>query len=487
MQALSLEEDAEVVYVTDPRKLDAADIIILPGTKNTIADLKYLRESGMAERIVRMAKKGTPVFGICGGLQMLGDKITDAAGAENESVTTAEGLGLLKMNTEFAEKKQQKQVDITLSGCHGIWDALNDKRVRGYEIHAGISAGEDISYSLSVYCRENVAGTYVHGIFDESEVRNAFLDIAALKRGISRSDIKHISYDEYRDEQLDILAEAVRNALDMKAVYGLLENEPAEGPEVDKTASEKAAAEKAAAEKAAAEKAASEQTAAETIATEVSEIDYIKPAEIEGHSMEIIEETLREMYPDFDCRFQKEQLPVIKRAIHTSADFDYAQNLVFSDNAIEDFTRLLKEGVTIITDTRMGFSGINKKNLAKLGCAADCFMDSEDVAKEATKREITRAIVSVEKAARLDTDVIYVVGNAPTALIRIHELFMKNECKNIKAVIAVPVGFVNVVEAKELILNLPVPYIVARGRKGGSNVAAAIVNALLMISGGPKH
>lgn len=200
-------------------------------------------------------------------------------------------------------------------------------------------------------------------------------------------------------------------------------------------------------------------------------IENYTPAEIEHRSFEIIEEELgRELDPV--------QKPVIKRVIHTTADFSYADTLCFSDGAVEAGLAALREGCDIVTDTNMGKSGINKTRLAQYGGEVHCFMADEDVAKEAKSRSITRAVVSMEKSVTLGKDMIYAIGNAPTALIRLYELIAEGRIHP-KLIIAVPVGFVNVVEAKELIMTADVPYIVARGRKGGSNVAAAICNALL--------
>ena len=172
------------------------------------------------------------------------------------------------------------------------------------------------------------------------------------------------------------------------------------------------------------------------------------------------------------------QKPIIKRVIHTTADFSYADTLCFSDGAVEAGLAALREGCDIVTDTNMGKSGINKTRLAQYGGEVHCFMADEDVAKEAKSRSITRAVVSMEKSVTLGKDMIYAIGNAPTALIRLYELIAEGRIHP-KLIIGVPVGFVNVVEAKELIMTADVPYIVARGRKGGSNVAAAICNALL--------
>ena len=200
-------------------------------------------------------------------------------------------------------------------------------------------------------------------------------------------------------------------------------------------------------------------------------IENYTPAEIEHRSFEIIEEELgRELDPV--------QKPIIKRVIHTTADFSYADTLCFSDGAVEAGLAALREGCDIVTDTNMGKSGINKTRLAQYGGEVHCFMADEDVAKEAKSRGTTRAVISMEKSVTLGKDVIYAIGNAPTALIRLYELIEEGKIHP-KLIIGVPVGFVNVVEAKELIMTADVPYIVARGRKGGSNVAAAICNALL--------
>lgn len=203
-------------------------------------------------------------------------------------------------------------------------------------------------------------------------------------------------------------------------------------------------------------------------------IEYILPEQIEKRSFEIIEKELTEK----GIVLPEEQAPVTKRVIHTSADFDYAKTLVFSKDAVETAKRLIKSGADLVTDTNMARSGINKKRLAEYGGEVHCFMADEDVAGEAKKRQITRAAVSMERAAAIAKPLIFAVGNAPTALLSLYELMQQGSWRP-GFIIAVPVGFVNVEEAKELILKTDVPYIVNRGRKGGSNVAAAIVNAIL--------
>lgn len=201
-------------------------------------------------------------------------------------------------------------------------------------------------------------------------------------------------------------------------------------------------------------------------------IENIAPMDIEKRSFEIITEILgqRQLDPENEL--------VIKRAIHTTADFDYADNLVFSPHAVQRGIEALKQGCDIVADTQMAKSGINKTILGKLGGQVHCFMSDADVAQEAKARGVTRAMVSMERAATLNKPCIFAIGNAPTALISIRELIAAGKL-NPALIVGVPVGFVNVVESKELILELDTPHIVARGRKGGSNVAAAICNAML--------
>ena len=208
-------------------------------------------------------------------------------------------------------------------------------------------------------------------------------------------------------------------------------------------------------------------------------LENVKPMEIEKRSFEIITEELGRELPE-------ELAPIIKRCIHTSADFDYADNLCFSENVVEKAIHALKNGACIVTDTQMAKSGINKKALAKYGGEVYCFMSDEDVAETAKKNGSTRATASMDKAAAMDKPLIFAIGNAPTALVRLYEL-IQDEKINPELIIGVPVGFVNVVQSKELIMETDVPYIVARGRKGGSNIAACICNALLYMAGGREE
>lgn len=201
-------------------------------------------------------------------------------------------------------------------------------------------------------------------------------------------------------------------------------------------------------------------------------IEHILPADIERRSMEIIESELGpiELPPD--------EKDIIKRVVHTSADFDYVRNLRFSEGAVRKALEALKAGCTIVTDTNMACMGISKPGLTKLGCRKVCFMADDDVAVAAREQGTTRAQASMDKAAGLTGPLIIAVGNAPTALLRLKELIDQGKIAP-ALIIGVPVGFVNVEYAKDVIMEAGVPYIVAKGRKGGSTIAAAICNALI--------
>lgn len=201
-------------------------------------------------------------------------------------------------------------------------------------------------------------------------------------------------------------------------------------------------------------------------------IENVLPQEIEKRSFEIITEELGNIVLD------SANADVIKRVIHTTADFEYINNLCFSENAVKIAREAIQNGASIVTDTKMASVGINAGKLSKFGGKVYCFMSDEDVAKIAKENGTTRATACMEKAVAINEPLIFAIGNAPTALIKLNDLVKTNKIKP-KLIIGVPVGFVNVVQSKELIMNLGIPYIVAKGRKGGSNVAAAICNALI--------
>ncbi|APQ98969.1 precorrin-8X methylmutase family protein [Clostridium botulinum] len=200
--------------------------------------------------------------------------------------------------------------------------------------------------------------------------------------------------------------------------------------------------------------------------------DYIKkPMDIEKRSFEIIEEEMGKH------NFSKEELKIVKRVIHTTADFEYKNLIYIKEGAIEAAKEILKKGTKIYTDTNMALSGINKKALKDLNSTVQCFVSREDVASIAKDRGITRSMAAVDMAAEEGIE-FFVFGNAPTALYKLMELMKEGKAKP-KFIIGVPVGFVGAAESKKELEKLDIPFITIRGRKGGSNVAASIVNALM--------
>ncbi len=207
----------------------------------------------------------------------------------------------------------------------------------------------------------------------------------------------------------------------------------------------------------------------------MNKIEHISPYDIEKRSFEIIASELENMGIVLD----KDEDKITRRCIHTSADFDYARTMYYSKGAIDRALELIRSGCHIVTDTNMALAGINKKRLEKYGCKCSCFMSDADVANMALEQHVTRAAISMEKAASIGEPTIFAIGNAPTALIKLREMY-DDGIYVPDFVIGVPVGFVNVEVAKDMIIETDIPCIVNRGRKGGSNIAAAIVNAIVL-------
>ena len=448
-----LESDGAVnlIYTDSAQDLDKADLIILPGSKNTGGDLRWLRNCGLDTVLKRLAKKGTRILGICGGYQMLGESILTEDGQE------LPGLGLLPVRTVFEEDKITRQVQGQISASEGIFSTLEGMAISGYEVHMGrteylneadCSCFAHLASSGSVSAPDiqdgcvcgHTAGTYVHGLFEEDGFREGFLSALCEEKGFTYETPSPLGRQAYRQAQYDALADAALKHLDMAKIKEIMKEGVPDHAKPDRTKPE-----------------------------------YIKPQEIEQRSMQIIE---NELFHIYHRSLDPVTAPVIKRVIHTTADFGYADTLSFSEGAVEKGLEALRSGATVVTDTMMAMSGINKKKLAQFGGSVLCYMQDPDVADEAKARGLTRAAVSMEKTAADGEDYIYAIGNAPTALITLYDLVREGRIRP-KLIIGVPVGFVNVAEAKELILKLDVPFIVARGRRGGSNVAAAIVNALL--------
>ncbi len=207
-------------------------------------------------------------------------------------------------------------------------------------------------------------------------------------------------------------------------------------------------------------------------------LEFVKPEEIEKRSMQIIMSELN------GRTWPEPQFSIVKRCIHTSADFDYADNLAFSEYAANIGVQAIRNGADIVTDTKMAAAGINKKKLGSFGGKVHCFINDVVVVVEAKERGCTRAMVCMERGAEIarKKPVIFAIGNAPTALVRLAELIDAGEVKP-ALVIGAPVGFVNVVESKEMIMECGVPFIVSKGRKGGSNIAATICNSMIYYKG----
>ncbi len=207
-------DNVRVKYATRPEDIESADLIILPGSKNTMGDLKWLEQTGMSEAVLRMSES-VPVFGICGGYQMLGESITDSEGIEEKG--SLKGLGLLPVFTEIKQDKLTEQVEGVLGNVGGIFAGLSGKKYLGYEIHMGETKGNE-----ALVNRDNVYGSYIHGLFDRAEIAEEIIRAVAVAKGIEAENIKAVDYDVLKDREYDKLADTLRAHMDMKAVYSIL-------------------------------------------------------------------------------------------------------------------------------------------------------------------------------------------------------------------------------------------------------------------------
>ncbi len=203
-------------YVSERSRFGSPDMVILPGSKSTIADLKWLRQSGLEGEILRFAAKGNPVFGICGGLQMLGARISDPTGSEGGG--SMDAMGLLPFETVFGSRKTQRQTEGVFAGLSGIFEPLNGLAYKGYEIHMGQSGAGG-----AVLQNGNVYGSYIHGIFDESGIAESIVRALYERKGLSFSPDAPFDVHAYKESQYEQLAAAVRAALDMEFIYKILE------------------------------------------------------------------------------------------------------------------------------------------------------------------------------------------------------------------------------------------------------------------------
>ena len=212
-----------VRYVSNAHELGAPDLILLPGTKNTVDDLLWLRQCGLETALLKLAAKGTPVLGVCGGYQMLGQTLDDPTGSESGRPQTLRGLGLLPTRTVFSEQKRRAQVKATVAAA-----PFAGAELEGYEIHTGVTEAEGEPFAhypdggREGCVQGNVFGTYLHGLFDTGTLTEALAGWLCRRKGIDPSDAALIPMEEYRRQQFDILADGVRGALDMDAVYAAM-------------------------------------------------------------------------------------------------------------------------------------------------------------------------------------------------------------------------------------------------------------------------
>ena len=214
-------ENVSLRYVGKSEDLKDPDLIILPGTKSTIADLMWLRQSGLEASVLKAASNGVPVFGICGGFQMLGKSISDPQGVEAAGVTEIAGMGLLDTETVFYGEKVQTQTRGVLSGVEGLFRGLNGLEYEGYEIHMG-RGGEK---GAPVVGKGAVYGSYVHGIFDKGGICDEILKALCARRGVDFSALGSFDVNTYKERQYDLLADGVRSGLNMEFVYKVLNRE----------------------------------------------------------------------------------------------------------------------------------------------------------------------------------------------------------------------------------------------------------------------
>lgn len=229
-QALAAEPAVSVRYVEKRGSLRHPDMVVIPGTKNTIADMKWLRESGIEAEIIRLGGEGVPVFGICGGYQMLGRDITDECGAEG-SQGHIRGMGLLSIETVFTGDKLMCRNAGRINNLVGCYSELSGLDICGYEIHMGRTYIPDTATGCALiegrsadagWCDGNICGAYLHGIFDSEEYRSGLIRLLCGKKGITPDFVSSITYEEYRNNQYDRLADILRNSVDMKEIYGIM-------------------------------------------------------------------------------------------------------------------------------------------------------------------------------------------------------------------------------------------------------------------------
>ena len=211
-------ENVSVRYIERPSELGEPDMIVIPGTKSTISDLVWLRECGLEAKIKQAASRNTPVFGVCGGYQMLGTRIADPENVESSGISEIGGMGLLPIETVFEGEKIQRQTEGVFCGIEGVFAGLNGVRYEGYEIHMGRSGK-----ASPVVSRGCVYGSYIHGIFDAEGAAKAVLKALCDKKGVGYERLGSFDPVNYKEEQYEKLASAVREGLDIELVYRILD------------------------------------------------------------------------------------------------------------------------------------------------------------------------------------------------------------------------------------------------------------------------
>ena len=225
IDALRMVEDINIKYINSVDEMGEEDIIIIPGTKNTIDDLKKLKDNGIATEIIKASKNGKVIIGICGGFQMLGEKIKDPYGIESE-IKEIPGLGLLELETVMEKEKNTTQYEGKLSNCTGLLEGLEGEKIKGYEIHQGVTFGNESKVNdedriVTVVKGENIFATYLHGIFENEKITRNILNKVRAKKGIELQ-MKGITFDEYREQQLDKLEKIFRENVDIDKIYEIL-------------------------------------------------------------------------------------------------------------------------------------------------------------------------------------------------------------------------------------------------------------------------
>ena len=225
IDALRMVEDINIKYINSVDEMGEEDIIIIPGTKNTIDDLKELKDNGIATEIIKASKNGKVIIGICGGFQMLGEKIKDPYGIESE-IKEIPGLGLLELETVMEKEKNTTQYEGKLSNCTGLLEGLEGEKIKGYEIHQGVTFGNESKVNdedriVTIIKEENIFATYLHGIFENEKITRNILNKVRAKKGIELQ-MKGITFDEYREQQLDKLEKIFRENVDIDKIYEIL-------------------------------------------------------------------------------------------------------------------------------------------------------------------------------------------------------------------------------------------------------------------------